>query len=95
MHYIRYDVLYQAVAGTVQCWAKAITARRRKVLNKIQKGWECRANTGKEKKGKCLEKRTDKMVDRLFTKMYEDRACEKITERETSSCCRGNIKKNR
>ena len=46
MHYIRYDVLYQAV------------------LERLKKA-ENRQNE----------------IDRLFTKMYEDRACEKITER--------------
>ena len=55
MHYIRYDVLYQAVLERLQYWAKAVQQDEEKVLNKIQKGWQCRANTGKEEKGKCLE----------------------------------------
>ena len=54
MHYIRYDVLYQAVLERLQYWAKAVQQDEEKVLNEI---------------------------DRLFAKMYEDRACEKITER--------------
>ena len=37
MHYIRYDVLYQAVLERLQYWAKAVQQDEEKVLNKIQK----------------------------------------------------------
>ena len=55
MHYIRYDVLYQAVLERLQYWAKAVQQDEEKVLNKIQKARQCRANTGKEEKGKYIE----------------------------------------
>ena len=37
----------------------------------------------KKKKASALKKAENRQneIDRLFTKMYEDRACEKITER--------------
>lgn len=37
MHYIRYDVLYQAVLERLQYWAKAVRQDEEKVLKKIQK----------------------------------------------------------
>ncbi|WP_279074143.1 DUF4368 domain-containing protein, partial [Amedibacillus dolichus] len=37
MHYIRYDVLYQAVLERLQYWAKAVQQDEEKALNKIQK----------------------------------------------------------
>ena len=37
MHYIRYDVLYQAVLERLQYWAKAVQQDEEKVLHKIQK----------------------------------------------------------
>ena len=40
MHYIRYDVLYQAVLERLQYWTKAVQQDEEKVLNKIQKAAE-------------------------------------------------------
>ena len=37
MHYIRYDVLYEAVLERLQYWAKAVQQDEEKVLKKIQK----------------------------------------------------------
>ena len=83
MHYIRYDVLYQAVLERLQYWAKAVQQDEEKVLNKIQKVGNAERIREKKKKASALKKAENRQneIDRLFTKMYEDRACEKITER--------------
>ena len=83
MHYIRYDVLYQAVLERLQYWAKAVQQDEEKVLNKIQKAGNAERIREKKKKASALRKAENRQneIDRLFTKMYEDRACEKITER--------------
>lgn len=83
MHYIRYDVLYQAVLERLQYWAKAVQQDEEKVLNKIQKAGNAERIREKKKKASTLKKAENRQneIDRLFAKMYEDRACEKITER--------------
>lgn len=83
MHYIRYDVLYQAVLERLQYWAKAVQQDEEKVLNKIQKVGNAERIREKKKKASALKKAENRQneIDRLFAKMYEDRACEKITER--------------
>ena len=70
MHYIRYDVLYQAVLERLQYWAKAVQQDEEKVLNKIQKVGNAERIREKKKKASTLKKaRTDKMrIDRLFAK---------------------------
>ena len=83
MHYIRYDVLYQAVLERLQYWANAVQQDEEKVLNKIQKVGNAERIREKKKKASTLKKAENRQneIDRLFAKMYEDRACEKITER--------------
>lgn len=83
MHYIRYDVLYQAVLERLQYWAKAVRQDEEKVLKKIQKAGNAERIHAKKKAVSALKKAENrqKEVDRLFMKMYEDRANEKITER--------------
>ncbi len=83
MHYIRYDVLYQAVLERLQYWAKAVQQDEEKVLHKIQKVGNAERIREKKKKASALKKAENRQneIDRLFAKMYEDRACEKITER--------------
>ena len=83
MHYIRYDVLYQAVLERLQYWAKVVQQDEEKVLNKIQKAGNAERIREKKKKASALKKAENRQneIDQLFAKMYEDRACEKITER--------------
>lgn len=56
------------------------SAGRRKSLEKDTESRQCRANKKKTSKLKKAENRQNE-IDRLFAKMYEDRASEKITER--------------
>lgn len=83
MHYIRYDVLYKAVLERLQFWAKAVQQDEEKVLKKIQKAGNAERVNTKKKTVSALKKAESrqKEIDRLFLKMYEDRASEKITER--------------
>ena len=83
MHYIRYDVLYQAVLERLQFWARAVQQDEEMVLKKIQKAGNAQRLQTKKKAETALKKAESrqKEVDRLFLKMYEDRASGKITER--------------
>lgn len=67
----------------MQYWAKAVQQDEEKVLNKIQKAGNAERIREKKKKASTLKKAENRQneIDRLFAKMYEDRACEKITER--------------
>ena len=67
----------------LQYWAKAVQQDEEKVLNKIQKVGNAERIREKKKKASTLKKAENRQneIDRLFAKMYEDRACEKITER--------------
>lgn len=78
MHYIRYDVLYQAVLERLQYWAKAVQQDEEKVLHKIQKVGNAKRIREKKKRANALKKAENRQneIDRLFAKMYEDRACE-------------------
>lgn len=83
MHYIRYDVLYESVLERLQYWAKAVRQDEDKVLKKIQSAGNAERLNAKKKTMSTLRKSENrqKEVDRLFMKMYEDRATEKLTER--------------
>lgn len=83
MHYIRYDVLYQTVLERLQYWAKSVHQDEEKVLKKIQKIGNSERLNAKKKSVSILKKAESrqKEIDRLFMKMYEDRASEKLTER--------------
>ena len=83
MHYIRYDVLYQAVLERLQYWANAVQQNEEKVLKKIQKAGNAERINTRKKTTSALKKAENrqKEIDRLFMRMYEDRADEKITER--------------
>lgn len=78
MQYIRYDVLYQAVLERLQYWAKAVQQDEEKILHKIQKVGNAERIREKKKKANALKKAENRQneIDRLFAKMYEDRACE-------------------
>ena len=56
MHYIRYDVLYQAVLERLQYWAKAVQQDEEKVLHKIQKVGNAEQIREKKKKANALKK---------------------------------------
>ena len=63
MHYIRYDVLYQAVLERLQYWAKAVQQDEEKVLNKIQKAGNAERIREKKKKASALKKAENRQVD--------------------------------
>lgn len=85
-HYIRYDVLYESVLERLQYWSKEVRNDEEKVLAKIQKAGNSERIMAKKKAISSLKKaeKRQKEIDRLFMKMYEDRANEKITERNFS-----------
>lgn len=56
MHYIRYDVLYQAVLERLQFWARAVQQDEEKVLKKIQKAGNAQRLQTKKKAETALKK---------------------------------------
>ncbi len=50
MHYIRYDVLYQAVLERLQYWAKAVQQDEEKVLNIRYRKSAMQSEYGKRRK---------------------------------------------
>lgn len=81
-HYIRYDTLYTYVLARLQYWIQKAHTDEEQLLNRLLK-------TGDKEKAAVLKKQTAELskaekrkseVDRLFAKMYEDYAAEKITE---------------
>ena len=75
MHYIRYDVLYQAVLERLQYWAKAVQQDEEKVLNKIQKAGNAERIREKKKKASALKKAENRQNQRLTACL---RKCMKI-----------------
>ena len=81
-HYVRF-VDREDDKPKSQWKTKAVQQDEEKVLNKIQKVGNAERIREKKKKSSTLKKAENRQneIDRLFAKMYEDRACEKITER--------------
>ena len=81
-HYIRYDVLYTYVLARVQYWSKQAQVNEDRLLQHILKaGDKERAAIAKRNAAELnrAEKRKSEL-DRLFGKLYEDWAAERITE---------------
>lgn len=85
-HYIRYDTLYECVLERLQYWTKEIHLNEENVLEKIQQAGNSERILLKKKAITSLKKAEgrQKEIDRLFMKMYEDRASDRITERNFS-----------
>lgn len=86
MHYIRYDDLYEFVLSRIQYWAVIAHNDESALLEKLVKsGDKGFADTRKRALAdlKKSEKRLNEL-DSLFAKLYEDRASEKISERNYS-----------
>ena len=81
-HYLRYDVLYSYVLLRLRYWAEYAQRNEDELL-------EILIQSGTKEKAALFKKQTDELnkakkrkaeVDRLFAKMYEDWANERITE---------------
>ncbi len=81
-HYLRYDVLYAYVLMQIRYWAEMAQQNEEKLLKTL-------VQSGANEKAALLKNQTDELnklkkrkaeVDRLFAKMYEDWANERITE---------------
>ena len=81
-HYLRYDVLYAYVLMQIRYWAESAQQNEEKLLETL-------VQSGANEKALLLKKQADELnkfkkrkaeVDRLFAKMYEDWANERITE---------------
>lgn len=81
-HYIRYDVLYTYVLSRLQYWIGKVHTDEEQLLRQLLKaGDKEKAATVKKQSAELAKAEKRKAeVDKLFAKMYEDRAAEKITE---------------
>ena len=83
IHYIKYDTIYAIVLGRLRYWIAQAQADEDKLLEQLLKsGDRQRAAEAKHaaREFARAEKRL-KELDNLFSKLYEDRAAEAITER--------------
>ena len=81
-HYIRYDTLYTYVLSRIQYWTKQAALGEEQLLQQL-------VNAGDRAQAASFTKKRDELakaekrkaeVDRLFARMYEDWAAERITE---------------
>ena len=86
MHYIRYDVLYAYVLSRLQYWSQEAEQDEGNLLHRLLKTGDRERAAAKKKAASELKKaeKRQREIDTLFMKMYEDRAAEKITERNFS-----------
>lgn len=86
MHYIRYDVLYAYVLSRLQYWSQEAEQDEGNLLYRLLKTGDRERAATKKKAASELKKaeKRQREIDTLFMKMYEDRAAEKITERNFS-----------
>ncbi len=80
-HYIRYDTLYTYVLARIQDWTRQAQEDEKALLqNLLQGGDKERAlSTKKQTMELAKAEKRKAEVDRLFAKMYEDWAAERIT----------------
>ena len=81
-HYIRYDTLYQYILARIQDWSKLAQTDEKHLLQKLSNASDREHLKATKKQASELaqaEKRKAEL-DRLFAKMYEDWAAERITE---------------
>lgn len=82
MHYIRYDVLYAYVLSRLQYWFKEVQQDESRILQQILKSSDNERNSARKKTASELKKAQKRQleIDTLFSRMYEDRVTDKITE---------------
>ena len=81
-HYVRYDVLYAYVLSRIRYWSSQAELGEDALLKKLLKAGDSERMSAVKKQTAELAKAEKRKaeVDRLFTKMYEDWASERITE---------------
>ena len=80
-HYIRYDTLYTYVLARVRDWTRQAQEDEQALLQNLLKGGDKERALASKKQTAELAKAEKRKaeVDRLFAKMYEDWAAERIT----------------
>ena len=83
MHYIRYEVLYQAVLGRLQYWIQQVHQDEKKIrrlLLQVSGADKASAlNRAEQEITRCQKRLTT--LDNLMAKIYEDQLSGKITDR--------------
>lgn len=81
-HYIRYDTLYTYVLSRIQYWTKQAALGEEQLLQQlVSAGDRAQAASFTKKRDELAKTEKRKAeVDRLFARMYEDWAAERITE---------------
>lgn len=81
-HYIRYDTLYAYVLSRLQYWVEQAKISEEKLLKRLLKNGDSERDKAFKKQTVELAKAEKRKaeVDKLFAKMYEDRAAERIAE---------------
>ena len=81
-HYIRYSVLYAYVLSRLQFWSQQVQTDENKILQQLIQSDDKKSEAEKKRRHKELQKAEKRKteVDRMFAKLYEDWASERITE---------------
>lgn len=81
-HYIRYDVLYDYVLSRIRYWASQANLGEDKILSQLLRNGNNEHAVLRKKRLNELNKAEKRKaeLDKLFTKMYEDWAAERISE---------------
>lgn len=85
-HYIRYDVLYSFVLSRLKFWSESVQQDEQAVLRRLSKSSMAEQTDGTkraEQEKKQAEKRLNEL-DKLLSKVYEDRISDRINERNFS-----------
>lgn len=86
MHYIRYDVLYSYILSRLQYWCSEAQQDESQLLQRLLKSNDNERISAKKKAVSELKKAQKRQaeIDSIFTRMYEDRVTDRITERNFS-----------
>lgn len=81
-HYIRYSVLYSYILSRLQFWSHQVQTDEKKILQQLLQSDDKKCEAEKKRQHKELQKAEKRKieVDRIFAKLYEDWAAERITE---------------
>ena len=83
IHYIKYETIYEIVLGRLQYWIGQANTDEGRLLDRLLKSGDKQrvAEISRAKKDMAKAEKRLRELDTVFAKLYEDRACDRVTER--------------
>ena len=83
IHYIKYETIYAIVLGRLQYWIGQAHTDECRLLDRLLKSGDKQrvAEISRAKKDMAKVEKRLKELDSVFARLYEDRACDRVTER--------------